>query len=194
MFLFFYNFFNLFAGGKSKSLAVLAHQFISMFVTGACEEHVTLDEAAECLAKKDATPAEVKTKARRLYDIANICCTLELVEKYRLPGTSYRKPVYRWTGFQRYPFPLPKNTKIQVPCPVDLFEAAGILNEVPSHLYTEYYERQNNRNGPEKRNMSKKSKKYKKKKSVLKNNNNNKKNQKGNSSGGDVILSCVVNE
>ena len=32
-------------GGKSKSLAVLAHQFISMFVTDACErKHVTLDE------------------------------------------------------------------------------------------------------------------------------------------------------
>ena len=121
------------------------HGFQAMDQNGSGE--VTLDEAAECLAKKDATPAEVKTKARRLYDIANICCTLELVEKYRLPGTSYRKPVYRWTGFQRYPFPLPKNTKIQVPCPVDLFEAAGILNEVPSHLYTEYYQRQNNRNG-----------------------------------------------
>jgi hypothetical protein len=61
--------------GKSKSLAVLAHQFIAMFVTDACSgTPVTLDEAAECLAKKDATPAEIKTKARRLYDIANICC------------------------------------------------------------------------------------------------------------------------
>ena len=62
-------------GGKSKSLAVLAHQFISMFVTDACpRSYVTLDEAAACLAKDDATPAEIKTKARRLYDIANICC------------------------------------------------------------------------------------------------------------------------
>jgi hypothetical protein len=62
-------------GGKSKSLAVLAHQFISMFVTDACpRSYVTLDEAAACLAKDDATPAEIKTKARRLYDIANRCC------------------------------------------------------------------------------------------------------------------------
>ena len=106
-------------GGKSKSLAVLAHQvtfswyfyfffepsffltpdvnnddfdiicfyllfflfcvcvhvsqFISMFVTDACQKkHVTLDEAAACLAKKDASPAEVKTKARRLYDIVSV--------------------------------------------------------------------------------------------------------------------------
>ena len=59
--------------GKSKSLAVLAHQFIAMFVTDACaQKHVTLDEAAACLAKKDATAAEIKTKARRLYDIANV--------------------------------------------------------------------------------------------------------------------------
>ena len=44
-----------------------------MFVTDACKKkHVTLDEAAACLAKKDASPAEVKTKARRLYDIVSI--------------------------------------------------------------------------------------------------------------------------
>ena len=98
--------------------------------------------AAGCLAKKDATPAEVKTKARRLYDIANICCTLELVEKFRLPGTSYRKPVYRWIGFERYPWPKKnKKLKVQVPCPVELFEAAGILHEVPKDLYSEYYGR-----------------------------------------------------
>lgn len=122
-------------GGKSKSLAVLAHQFIAMFVTDACgKDAVTLDEAAACLARPGASPAEIKTKARRLYDIANICCTLELVEKFRLPGTSYRKPVYSWIGFRRYAWPTPGGTKVEVPCPVETFAAAGILEEVPKSL------------------------------------------------------------
>ena len=68
--------------------------------------------------------------------------TLELVEKFRLPGTSYRKPVYRWIGFERFPWPIPKGSgPVQVPCPVDVFEAAGIIHEVPQELFDQYHAR-----------------------------------------------------
>jgi hypothetical protein len=72
--------------------------------------------------------------------------TLELVEKLRLPGTSYRKPVYRWIGFKRYPWPLKKGQIVEVPCPVEVFEAAGIINEVPKDLLIQYQERKSGKN------------------------------------------------
>lgn len=41
---------------------------------------------------------KLKTKVRRLYDIANILSSLQLLEKTQLPDS--RKPAFRWLGIE----------------------------------------------------------------------------------------------
>jgi len=41
-------------------------------------------------------PAKLKTKVRRLYDIANVLSSLRLLDKTQLPDS--RKPAFRWRG------------------------------------------------------------------------------------------------
>ena len=44
----------------------------------------------------DVDDKQLKTKVRRLYDIANVLASLRLVEKTQQPDT--RKPAFRWKG------------------------------------------------------------------------------------------------
>lgn len=93
---------------KEKSLGVLSQRFVQLFLL-AGPRSVSLDQAAVQLlgrSPSDAdplatSPAEgdasklLKTKVRRLYDIANILSSLGLIEKV---PTSNRKPSFRWLG------------------------------------------------------------------------------------------------
>lgn len=95
-------------GRKEKSLGVLSQRFVQLFLL-AGERPVSLDQAAIQLLGRSprdtdplaTSPAEgdasklLKTKVRRLYDIANILLSLNLVEKVH---TTNRKPAYKWLG------------------------------------------------------------------------------------------------
>ncbi len=66
--------------GKENSLGVLSQKFVQLFLNS---EHgvVSLEPAARKLMEEDTFSNEslLKTKIRRLYDIANILCSLNLV-------------------------------------------------------------------------------------------------------------------
>ena len=47
----------------------------------------------------DADAGKMKTKVRRLYDIANILQSLHLLEKTQLEDS--RKPAFRWLGVEK---------------------------------------------------------------------------------------------
>lgn len=93
---------------KEKSLGVLSQRFVQLFLL-AGDRAVSLDQAAIQLlgrSPSDTDPLSVspvegdttkllKTKVRRLYDIANILSSLHLIEKVH---TVNRKPAFKWLG------------------------------------------------------------------------------------------------
>eukprot|EP00884_Botryococcus_braunii_P023178 jgi/Botrbrau1/9544/Bobra.0089s0005.1 len=82
---------------REKSLAMLSKRFVQMLLAGTPGQDtiVTLDAASRRLEdESDSNPCKKKTRARRLYDIANILSSLRLIEKTQsLDG---RKPAFRW--------------------------------------------------------------------------------------------------
>jgi hypothetical protein len=80
---------------REKSLGVLSQKFVRLFLHASCGV-VSLEAAARRLMD-DASIDEnrLKTKIRRLYDIANILCSLNLIEKTHLADGS-RKPAFKW--------------------------------------------------------------------------------------------------
>ncbi len=68
------------ASRREKSLGVLSQKFVQLFLNS---EHgvVSLEPAARKLLEEDTfnDEGQLKTKIRRLYDIANILCSLNLV-------------------------------------------------------------------------------------------------------------------
>lgn len=107
---------------KEKSLGVLSQRFVQLFLM-ANYRVVSLEQAALQLMGSSpseydplaVSPAEgdpgkvLKTKVRRLYDIANILCSLHLIEKVH---TRKRKPAFRWLGPSQASFsPVRRNPK-----------------------------------------------------------------------------------
>nr|XP_011460987.1 PREDICTED: E2F transcription factor-like E2FE [Fragaria vesca subsp. vesca] len=84
---------------REKSLALLAQNFVKLFVCGGSESKaISLDEAAKLLlGVGDAQNVFVmRTKVRRIYDIANVLSSVNLIEKTHTADTG--KPAYRWLG------------------------------------------------------------------------------------------------
>ena len=78
---------------KEKSLGSMCQRFLCIYLLG--RTSLTLDEAAAVLAGPEVVPPSVmRTKIRRLYDIANVLCTLRLLEK----GTSGKRVLFVWRG------------------------------------------------------------------------------------------------
>ncbi|KFK37591.1 hypothetical protein AALP_AA3G003200 [Arabis alpina] len=80
---------------KEKSLWLLSQNFVKMFLCSN-ENLITLDSAAKALLSDSQDPMNMRTKVRRLYDIANVFSSMNLIEKTQIPET--RKPAYRWLG------------------------------------------------------------------------------------------------
>ncbi len=78
---------------KDKSLGVLTLRFIGLFLQ-AERGTVSLDSAAMQLVEGEAEPNKLKTITRRLYDIANVLCSLRLIERATSCGPC-RKPVFK---------------------------------------------------------------------------------------------------
>ena len=89
---------------REKSLAVLTQQFILLFLQDikasptkdARAVVMSLDTAAIRLGAGSEGTSQMKTKVRRLYDIANVLCTLDIIYKVQL--SNKRKPVFAWKG------------------------------------------------------------------------------------------------
>ncbi|KAK4529309.1 hypothetical protein CCYA_CCYA01G0166 [Cyanidiococcus yangmingshanensis] len=88
---------------KEKSLGALSQRFVQLFLL-AEGETISLEYAASVLLTNNASSREseenplnggMKTKVRRLYDIANILTSLGLIRKTH---TEYRKPAFVWCG------------------------------------------------------------------------------------------------
>ncbi|EKU23481.1 hypothetical protein NGA_2127500, partial [Nannochloropsis gaditana CCMP526] len=82
---------------KEKSLGRLTQKFIQLFLVG--YSVISLSGAAEKLLGANAQNLNdrgMKTKVRRLYDIANVLTSLQLIAKVHV--TDSRKPSFKWVG------------------------------------------------------------------------------------------------
>ncbi|WVZ12870.1 hypothetical protein V8G54_017400 [Vigna mungo] len=80
---------------REKSLALLTQNFVKLFVCSNVEL-ISLDEAAKLLLGDAHNTSIMRTKVRRLYDIANVLSSMNLIEKTHTSDT--RKPAFRWLG------------------------------------------------------------------------------------------------
>ncbi|KAG0479690.1 hypothetical protein HPP92_010548 [Vanilla planifolia] len=84
---------------KEKSLGQLTQNFVKLLLTTNADM-VPLDEAARLLLGDGQEPSNMRNanaaKVRRLYDIANVLSSLNLIEKTHQCDT--RKPAFRWLG------------------------------------------------------------------------------------------------
>ncbi|XP_047079959.1 E2F transcription factor-like E2FE [Lolium rigidum] len=86
---------------KEKSLGLLTQNFVKLFLTMEVNT-ISLDEAAKLLLGEGHDESNMRTKVRRLYDIANVLSSLKLIEKTQVDT---RKPAFRWLGMDGKPKP-----------------------------------------------------------------------------------------
>ncbi|KAK6924906.1 E2F/DP family, winged-helix DNA-binding domain [Dillenia turbinata] len=82
---------------REKSLGLLTQNFVKLFVCSNVEL-ISLEEAARILLGDGQHASIMRTKVRRLYDIANVLSSMHLIEKIHHPET--RKPAFRWLGLK----------------------------------------------------------------------------------------------
>ncbi|NWW54065.1 E2F8 factor, partial [Pedionomus torquatus] len=86
---------------KDKSLRVMSQKFVMLFLVST-PQIVSLEIAAKILIGEDQLEdldkSKFKTKIRRLYDIANVLSSLELIKKVHVTEERGRKPAFKWTG------------------------------------------------------------------------------------------------
>ncbi|EMP28139.1 Transcription factor E2F8, partial [Chelonia mydas] len=86
---------------KDKSLRVMSQKFVMLFLVST-PQIVSLEVAAKILIGEDhiedLDKSKFKTKIRRLYDIANVLSSLELIKKVHVTEERGRKPAFKWTG------------------------------------------------------------------------------------------------
>ncbi|XP_057491312.1 E2F transcription factor-like E2FF isoform X1 [Actinidia eriantha] len=82
---------------KEKSLGLLTQNFIKLFLSSKVAL-ISLDDAAKALLGDLRDPTALRTKVRRLYDIANVFSSMDLIEKTHHPES--RKPAFRWLGLK----------------------------------------------------------------------------------------------
>ena len=83
---------------RERSLSQLCVQFVHLFATKL--PVLSLEQAAKTLADPASLDYnKIKTKIRRLYDIANVLQSLNLIEKTLL---SDHKPGFKWLGQMGY--------------------------------------------------------------------------------------------
>jgi hypothetical protein len=80
---------------REKSLGSLCHRFIAIFLLG-CSSFSLDDVGRVLMCPEDVHDSAIlRTKARRLYDIANVLSAVGMVGKIQ---PSNKKPVYHWCG------------------------------------------------------------------------------------------------
>ncbi|XVF14173.1 hypothetical protein REPUB_Repub09cG0034400 [Reevesia pubescens] len=81
---------------REKSLWLITQNFVKLFLCSNAEL-ITLDSAAVALLGDVHNSTAMRTKVRRLYDIANVFSSMNLIEKTHHPNS--RKPAFRWLGW-----------------------------------------------------------------------------------------------
>ena len=82
---------------KVKSLGNFCQQFIRLFVTW--KKVLSLEEAAKQISDGEVYDEKLlKTKIRRLYDIANVLQSIGLIRKTQMSNS--RKPAFQWIGLK----------------------------------------------------------------------------------------------
>ncbi|NXG00500.1 E2F7 factor, partial [Sakesphorus luctuosus] len=85
---------------KDKSLRIMSQKFVMLFLVSKTKI-VTLDIAAKILIEETQDTVDhskFKTKVRRLYDIANVLTSLDLIKKVHVTEERGRKPAFKWIG------------------------------------------------------------------------------------------------
>ncbi|KAF8100070.1 hypothetical protein N665_0231s0010 [Sinapis alba] len=85
---------------REKSLGLLTQNFIKLFVCSQARI-ISLDEAAKLLLGDAHNTSIMRTKVRRLYDIANVLSSMNLIEKTHTLDS--RKPAFKWLGYNGEP-------------------------------------------------------------------------------------------
>jgi len=78
---------------REKSLGLLSVGFIRLFLSG--KGTISLEQAGRKLSSENIEENKIKTKIRRLYDIANVFSSLGLIKKTCLES---KKPAYEYIG------------------------------------------------------------------------------------------------
>uniref|UniRef100_A0A663F6A2 Transcription factor E2F8 n=1 Tax=Aquila chrysaetos chrysaetos TaxID=223781 RepID=A0A663F6A2_AQUCH len=116
---------------KDKSLRVMSQKFVMLFLVST-PQIVSLEVAAKILIGEDQLEdldkSKFKTKIRRLYDIANVLSSLELIKKVHVTEERGRKPAFKWTG----PDVLPN---VQGSCPPPISESIPSKEQCSKNLF-----------------------------------------------------------
>ncbi|NXJ02998.1 E2F8 factor, partial [Psophia crepitans] len=124
---------------KDKSLRVMSQKFVMLFLVST-PQIVSLEVAAKILIGEDQLEdldkSKFKTKIRRLYDIANVLSSLELIKKVHVTEERGRKPAFKWTG----PEVLPdiQDTKLETTsttCPPPISESIASKEQCSKNLF-----------------------------------------------------------
>ncbi|NXT84965.1 E2F8 factor, partial [Zapornia atra] len=124
---------------KDKSLRVMSQKFVMLFLVST-PQIVSLEVAAKILIGEDQLEdldkSKFKTKIRRLYDIANVLSSLELIKKVHVTEERGRKPAFKWTG----PEVLPniQDTKLETistTCPPPVSEPITSREQCSKNLF-----------------------------------------------------------
>ncbi len=78
---------------KQKQLEYLSSGIIRLFLTH--DSRLSLESAAGLLREADEGVDKLKTKIRRLYDIANVFKSIGIIKKIKMINN---KPGYEWVG------------------------------------------------------------------------------------------------
>jgi len=78
---------------REKSLGLLSTGFINLFLSW--KGTISLEQAGRKMSNENIEENKIKTKIRRLYDIANVFSSLGLIKKTCLES---KKPAYTWIG------------------------------------------------------------------------------------------------
>ncbi|NXR04626.1 E2F8 factor, partial [Sagittarius serpentarius] len=124
---------------KDKSLRVMSQKFVMLFLVST-PQIVSLEVAAKILIGEDQLEdldkSKFKTKIRRLYDIANVLSSLQLIKKVHVTEERGRKPAFKWTG----PEVLPniQDTKLETTstsCPPPISESIPSKEQCSKNLF-----------------------------------------------------------
>ncbi|XP_015718841.1 transcription factor E2F8 isoform X2 [Coturnix japonica] len=124
---------------KDKSLRVMSQKFVMLFLVST-PQIVSLEVAAKILIGEDQLEdldkSKFKTKIRRLYDIANVLSSLELIKKVHVTEERGRKPAFKWTGPE-----VPPNTQdtrletTSAPCISQISEPTNSKEQCSKNLF-----------------------------------------------------------
>ncbi|GAB0189753.1 transcription factor E2F8 [Grus japonensis] len=124
---------------KDKSLRVMSQKFVMLFLVST-PQIVSLEVAAKILIGEDQLEdldkSKFKTKIRRLYDIANVLSSLELIKKVHVTEERGRKPAFKWTGPEV--LPIIQDTKLETTsttCPPPISESITSKEQCSKNLF-----------------------------------------------------------